>query len=160
MMLKKCVQCGKRDLEKVTEEDAVTFAGRTFAAVLPAQRCEACGEVYVDADALETFERAVDLTIAREGPAYGETFRRLRKALVLRATDVAELFDVRAETVSRWETGATPVDRAAWATLAAIVIERVEGSTATLDRLRALREPPTLAKVTLDVAPPRVKRTA
>src|SRR5689334_13025966 len=152
MVLKKCVKCGARSLVKAVDEDTITVAGRTFAASLPAKRCEACGEVYIDGSVVAAFERAVDLALAQEGPARGETFRRLRKTLGLRAVELAELLDIRAETISRWETGATAVDRAAWATLAAMMIERAENSTAMLDRLRALHEPPKLAKVTLNVA--------
>ena len=101
--------------------------------------------------ALEAFERAVDVAIAQEGPARGDTFRRLRKALGMPAAELAELLAVRAETVSRWETGATPVDRAAWSTLAAMVLEQRDGRSTTIDRLRALHQSPTLAKLALDV---------
>ena len=153
MVLKKCVKCGSRSLVKDALEDTILVGGRTFVAALQARRCEACGEVYVDGRALEAFEKAVDLKLAQDGPATGETFRRLRKALGLRAAEVAELLDIRTETVSRWETGATNVDRAAWAMLATMMIERAANSTATIDRLRALREPPKLAKVTLKVRP-------
>ena len=146
MVLKKCVKCGSRSLVKDALEDTILVGGRTFVAALQARRCEACGEVYVDGRALEAFEKAVDLKLAQDGPATGETFRRLRKALGLRAAEVADLLDICAETVSRWETGATNVDRAAWAMLGTMVIERAANSTATIDRLRALREPPKLAK--------------
>jgi transcriptional regulator with XRE-family HTH domain len=73
----------------------------------------------------------------------------------MRAADLAELLDVTPETVSRWETGKLDVAHAAWATLADVVIERTEGRTRMLDRLRALREPKKLAKtVTLTLPRP------
>jgi len=65
----------------------------------------------------------------------------------LRGTDLAALLDVAGETVSRWETGALPVERRALALLAAIVMEAVAGGTATLDRLRTLQAPTKLPKV-------------
>ncbi len=74
------------------------------------------------------------------GIANGEAFRFMRKALGLRAADLAGMLGVDAATVSRWETGKVPVDRAALATLAAAATERLDGRDATLERLRALRE--------------------
>jgi transcriptional regulator with XRE-family HTH domain len=70
----------------------------------------------------------------------------MRKALGLRAADLAGLLGVAAETVSRWETGQRDVDRGALALVGGLVVDRLEGSTATLDRLRALAKPPRTAK--------------
>jgi transcriptional regulator with XRE-family HTH domain len=66
----------------------------------------------------------------------------MRKALGLRATDLAELLDVTPETVSRWETDRVPLDRGALATLGALLRDARAGSTATLDHLRTLAHPP------------------
>jgi transcriptional regulator with XRE-family HTH domain len=74
------------------------------------------------------------------GVATGAAFRFMRKALGLRAVDLAELLNVNAATVSRWENGKVAVDRAALATLAAAASERLDDRDSTLARLRRLRE--------------------
>jgi transcriptional regulator with XRE-family HTH domain len=70
----------------------------------------------------------------------------MRKSIGMRAADLAELLDVTPETVSRWETGKLDVTRAAWSTLADVVVEHAERASRMLDRLRTLREPKKLAK--------------
>ena len=67
----------------------------------------------------------------------------MRRVLGAKAVDVAELFGVTPETISRWETGRVPFDRAAWITLGTIVLDRLEGSEVTIDRLRAAATPNT-----------------
>jgi transcriptional regulator with XRE-family HTH domain len=67
--------------------------------------------------------------------------------LGLRAADLAELLDVAAETVSRWENAQRTVDRPAWVALSAMVLDRIEGGTRTLDRLRTLRSRTPLPKL-------------
>ena len=70
----------------------------------------------------------------------------MRKALELRADELADLLDVTRETISRWENDRQPLERRAVALISELVVDRVEGRTRTIDRLRALREPPRLAK--------------
>jgi hypothetical protein len=71
----------------------------------------------------------------------------------MRATDLAALLDVSAETISRWETEKRAVDRGALALVGNLVRDTLEGRTATLEQLRALREPRPLAKtIQLDLS--------
>jgi putative zinc finger/helix-turn-helix YgiT family protein len=144
--MKRCSECDREGLLKTTEPDTLTVAGRSFTAAVPAWHCEACGKTYLDGPSLGDFELAVAREIATQGPASGETFRFMRKSIGMRAADLAELLDVTPETVSRWETGKLDVARAAWATLADVVVEHAEGASRMLDRLRTLREPKKLAK--------------
>jgi YgiT-type zinc finger domain-containing protein len=136
----KCPSCGGRLLKTRTEE-VVEVAKRRFVAKLPAQACRACGTTEVDVKALERLELEVACELARRGPACGETFRYLRKALGMRALDLAELLDLTAETVSRWENDQRAVDGPAWIALGSMVLEKAQQSTSTLERLRALRAP-------------------
>jgi transcriptional regulator with XRE-family HTH domain len=71
----------------------------------------------------------------------------MRKAIGLSATALAELLDVSMETVSRWEHGTRDAPLPAVAALGAMVLDHAAGSSATADRLRALRAGPRLAKV-------------
>lgn len=157
MAMARCTECGSEELSETTAPDSVTLEGQTFAADLAADRCARCGAVFFDGAAMAEFERAVAREIAQRGPATGETFRFMRKALGLRAVDVAEMLDVTPETVSRWETGKLAMTRITWLTLSSLVLD-FEGTTA---RLRAAQEGPGLAKavVRLDV-PAQASRRA
>ena len=144
--MKQCIQCGHKKLRPDQTEDTVIVADRTFSRIVPVLRCENCGEIYFDGTELQSIELEAAGFIAREGPSNGATFRFMRKAIGLRAIDLAELLDVASETLSRWENAQRPVDRASWITLSDMVLDRIEGRTITLDRLNALRKPPVLPK--------------
>ncbi|HEY3451051.1 MAG TPA: helix-turn-helix domain-containing protein [Myxococcales bacterium] len=136
--MKRCVQCHAKVLRKADHQDSLTIAGRVFSRKIPALRCSNCGETYIHGPDLGALERDATSVIAREGPCSGETFQFLRKFLGMRGADLAELLDVAPETLSRWETGQRPVDRASWLALSVMVLEHLEGKTATLDRIKAL----------------------
>jgi DNA-binding transcriptional regulator YiaG len=106
-----------------------------------------CGEARISDAALERFELAVATELARTGAHSGAAIRYMRKAIGVRAEDLADLLGVRKWTVSRWETGENEAPRAAVATLGTMVFDHLAGSTMTADRLRALRRGPKLAKV-------------
>jgi putative zinc finger/helix-turn-helix YgiT family protein len=148
----RCVECeGVLVKMKVAERRKV--AGHTFTAELTAEQCKACGETYVDGADLEAFELAIARELAQSGTSSGESFRFMRKALGFTAVDLGDLLGVAAETISRWETGQRDVDRGALVTVGSLVLDRIEGRTATIARLRAIREPLRLAKVVeVDVA--------
>jgi putative zinc finger/helix-turn-helix YgiT family protein len=156
--VKRCTECERGRPLETTAPDRVTVGGRTFTTDVPALRCDACGKTYLDGPSLEAFELAVARELATLGPATWETFRFMRKTLGMRAADLAELLDVTPETVSRWETGKLDVARAAWSTLADVVVERAEGRTRMLDRLRAIKEPKKLAKTVRIELPRSVAR--
>ncbi len=154
----KCTQCGG-SLVKATTKERREVAGQTFTAEIPAQECKACGETLVEASALEAYELAIARTLATEGADSGEAFKFMRKALGLRAADLAQLLGVAAETLSRWECDQRPVDRGALVVLGSLVLDRCEGRTTTIDRLHALGSHPKLAKsVAVDIhVQPRAK---
>ncbi len=139
--MEKCPSCGRGELREVELELDREVCGRRFKAVGPAMRCEACGEEIIDYGVLGMFDLAIAADLASNGPATGEAFRFMRKALAFPAKDLALLLAVTPETVSRWENEKLPVERRALALLASMVLEKVEGQTSTLDRLRALAKP-------------------
>jgi len=133
----KCIQCGNEQFVKAIEREQRTVGGREFSAGLRADKCTRCGDTFVKGEALADFEKLVAFRLAQEGPASGESFKFLRKAIAQKAADLAALLGIAPETISRWENDQRPVDLAAWATLAAIVVEHLEGKTLTLERLRS-----------------------
>ena len=150
MKIKRCVQCGGRDLEEAQVEHTVTVGARRLTGAMAASRCRTCGETYTQAGAVEAVElRAATALLA--GECDGATVKFVRQVLGFRAADLAELLDVRADTVSRWETGRIAVGRPETAILVGLVADVIAGKTTTIDRLRALRQPRKLGpRVRLD----------
>jgi putative zinc finger/helix-turn-helix YgiT family protein len=144
--MKRCVQCGGDKLVAATTETPERVGDVTFTVVVPATRCEKCGESYVSYDAGVRAELMVAATLPELGIDSGAALRYMRKALGLKAVELARLLGVVPETVSRWETGANaPIPRPVLATLAAMASDKIEGRTRTLDHLRALHEPRAIA---------------
>ncbi|MEQ8454956.1 MAG: helix-turn-helix domain-containing protein [Sandaracinaceae bacterium] len=140
--MERCSKCGHSELGGVTEDRQVEVAGYVFDVRVDAHACEQCGARYVSLPELERADLLAAAWLAEHGVREREAFRFMRKALGMRAVDLSELLDVAPETVSRWERGALPVEPRACALLGTLVCERVEGHERTLQRLRALREPP------------------
>ncbi len=115
--MKRCVEC-KGCLQRRLVEETLQVGGHRFVASLPGRVCAGCGETYLDAKTLERFELTVAVDLALAGETKGEVFKFIRKAVGMKATELAELLGVAAETVSRWETGERAVDRGAFALLA------------------------------------------
>jgi DNA-binding XRE family transcriptional regulator len=67
----------------------------------------------------------------------GGTFKFIRKALGLLASELGDLLDVSPETISRWENSHRPAERSVWNTLADLVDDKLHGKNTTLDRLTA-----------------------
>src|SRR5262245_31438496 len=142
----KCVTCSNGQMTPSPVEIRREVGDHVFIATVPGYRCDACGEIQFEGTDLARFELEVAKTLAESGVASGDAFRWMRKALDLRAIDVAELFSVTPETVSRWETGRVAADRAALALLGLMVMDHARGSSATVDSLRATVRAKPLAK--------------
>lgn len=140
--LKKCVECGGANLRNGVSLETFEVAGVSFEIDHSTLACAACGESYVSHEAGVKSDLLVALHLARMGIRSGESFRFMRKSLGLSGKALAELLGVAAETLSRWEKGAMPVDGMAFVVLGGMVLDRLERATEpTLERLRALKEP-------------------
>ncbi len=142
----RCFHCHNAELRQVEEEvqlevDLKGGAQPFSVSGVPATRCSSCGESFMAAADLQRAELQVGAELADRGIREGAAFRFMRKALGLRAVDLAGLLDVTAETVSHWENDHTAADSGAWAALAAMISDRLAGKTTTIDRLRATKEP-------------------
>jgi putative zinc finger/helix-turn-helix YgiT family protein len=137
----KCVACGKPGLRDDISTETLVVGGVTFTTEVPAQICDGCGETFVTAEALAKADRVMAGELARLGQRSQESFRFMRKALGMKASDLAELLDVSPETVARWESGSLTVEPRAFALLGGLVTDLLEGRDGTLARLRAVRSP-------------------
>lgn len=106
----------------------------------PASRCAGCGEVRFEGEVLARAHLAIGRGLADGGVRTGDALRHLRKALGLRAAELARLLGVTPETVSHWETGKLAPSRAAFVAVAAMADDAASGRTATRDRLALLAE--------------------
>src|SRR5579884_1994530 len=79
--------------------------------------------------------------IYRVGAASPNAFHHMRDALALSGPKLGALLNVRPETISRWELGKSPVDRAAWCVLGTLVEDVLGNRTTTQERLEAARAP-------------------
>lgn len=139
---KRCPHCQSagRWVEKVLEASR-EVSGHRFVGNLPAKECSACSHAQFDVESERRFALAVARILADSGLATGEAFRFMRKAIGMRATELAELLDLAPETISRWETEKRAVDRGALALMGNLVRDRLDGRTTTLEGLRTLRSP-------------------
>jgi putative zinc finger/helix-turn-helix YgiT family protein len=146
--MKRCYACKSERLRAGQTTVRREFGGRAFEVKnVPALVCAKCGEFTIDGVDLVRAENAITAELARAGPMTGDAFKWLRKAIALKATEIGELLDVAPETISRWETGERPPDRAAWLMLGTMALEMLEGRSQTIDRLRDLKARPGTSKV-------------
>ncbi|BDG06305.1 type II TA system antitoxin MqsA family protein [Anaeromyxobacter oryzae] len=150
----RCPRCGTGDLDHTTETLNFQLPGSAViaSAAVPARRCGRCDGVHVDEATAARFRLAACCALADAGVRGGEALRAMRKALRLRASDLARLLDVTPETMSHWETGKVPPNRAAFVAVCAMVQDAVDGRTTTRDRLAVLadgRVPPGVVRVDL-----------
>jgi DNA-binding transcriptional regulator YiaG len=72
-----------------------------------------CGEILFDGDELDRQEREVAAALIARGIRTGKQFKLVRKVAGFRANEIADMFGVRPETISRWERGEIDVPRTA-----------------------------------------------
>jgi putative zinc finger/helix-turn-helix YgiT family protein len=159
----RCVECGERRFEEKRKTETIEAAGLTFAAEVPVDVCAKCRHEYLHGPAMVEFERRVAVELARRGAPLPETFRRLRKALGLRAVDLGAMLEVRPETISRWENGQTEVDWPSYLLTWWMVEEALEGRSDTMDKLKAPRPavpPSARAKAIKVTLAPKSRRSA
>lgn len=75
-------------------------------------RCP-CGEILFSDGEVQRQERELASALVARGIRTAAEFKFVRKIAELRAVEVAEMLDVRPETVSRWERGETDIPRLA-----------------------------------------------
>lgn len=105
----KCPSCKSEPMREWDGE--ITRMGVAFAA--RGLRCDACGEIVFDLAEAERQEALLADALVERGVRTGAEFVFVRKSADLKATEVADLFGVRPETVWRWEHDQTEIPRTA-----------------------------------------------
>jgi putative zinc finger/helix-turn-helix YgiT family protein len=101
------------------------------------QRCSSCDETLFTGLEVDRQFGEVARVIAQRGIRTADELKFVRKATGFRAAEVAELLDVRPETISRWERGEAEIPRAA----VYVVSQLLLAPEATRKALEALAEP-------------------
>jgi DNA-binding transcriptional regulator YiaG len=144
--MKTCGRCERQKVVAITLDDNIDACGHTFTAQLPAEKCQACGQIVIQGHDLKLFELRVAVELAKAGIRHKEAFKHLRKALALEPAQLAHILDVPEEFIGYWEGGDWPVDPRAAAVLRSLVLGKYERQPASLDCLGVLREPRKLAR--------------
>ena len=131
----KCASCKRENTLRPARE---RVSIRSIELVGTAMRCSHCREVFWPQDEMERQYEAAASAIVARGIRDGAQFQLVRKMLQLKATDLGRLLGVRPETISRWERGESPVDRAA----AFVLGELYERPRVVRAKLEALAAPP------------------
>ena len=123
-----------------------TIDDHTFEAVLPIEKCDACGEGVYLPGVLARFELQVADGLARAGIATPSAIRFMRSSLGLTARDLSKLLGVRHETLSRWENGKRVLDRVTLAVMHSLIVDALCDAVSTRDYLAGIQAPRRLGK--------------
>lgn len=159
--MKFCVQCGNELSQSTRDVKSPQIGEHLFTATAPARKCAKCGLEMIDGPSAEHFELLIAERLIASGIRTGAALRYIRKVLDLRAAMLATLLEVKPETVSRWENDKVAPERAVMAVLGAMVADRINDRTETLDRMRAMAEPKPLepvVRIDLRIATPATHR--
>jgi DNA-binding XRE family transcriptional regulator len=140
--MKRCASCRSGDLRETKEAVEVRVPSSPEPLVVrvtgvSAIKCGGCGEVFLNGPDLGRAELLAGGEAMARGLRDGGTFKFIRKALGLRASELGDLLDVSPETISRWENSHRAAERSVWNTLADLVSDKLHGKKTTLDRLTA-----------------------
>jgi len=103
--MKTCDRCERQRIVDITLDDTIDACGHTFTAQLPAEKCQACGQIVIQGQDLKLFELRVAVELAKAGIREKEAFKYLRKALALDPQGLAHILDVPEEFIGYWERG-------------------------------------------------------
>jgi DNA-binding XRE family transcriptional regulator len=142
--MKRCVSCKSSDVREIRESAEVRVPASPEQLVVrvsgvSAIKCGACGESVLNGADLGRAELLAGAEAMARGLRDGGTFKFIRKALGMRASELGTLLDVSPETISRWENGHRAAERSVWNTLADLVADQLEGTHTTLTRLTVPR---------------------
>lgn len=134
-------ECQHDRLEQSQDSCSMQVGEHQFTAKIQSMKCSQCGMLAFCGPDLEKFELAVAIKLANAGEMNGEIARFLRKALGLKAKELAILLNVVPETVSRWENNKIVIDHASAALLCTMVFDMAEGRETAVKALKSLLEP-------------------
>lgn len=145
-------------MKEAREEYSLSVAGHTFVARrMRVMKCSRCKEVTYPLATLMRIDLLIAAQLARAGENSGEAMRFMRKAVGVKAMDLAALMDMSPEHLSRLENGKKPVDARIMALLGSMALDALEGRSTAMQALNAQQHPKKLGKsVPLEFGDPPV----
>lgn len=137
-----CRHCGHKGFCTRRETLRLRVAGYTFRAVQTVLHCVSCGKTQWSPEQASRFRLQIAAWLAKKGIQSGHAFKFMRKALGLKAVELSRLLSLAPETVSRWERGHRQCDPKAMTIVGTMIMDRLAGHDETIDRLRAMHNPP------------------
>lgn len=125
--IEKCPACDGQLIDGATIALEEMVAGTRFRVTIAGRKCRGCGESFASGELVAKKELLIAERLLRR-PASGEALKYARKALGLRAADLAEMLERDAATISRWETGRGAIDRAAWLFVLSFIMLRLRAN--------------------------------
>lgn len=135
MSLTHCVECRAPLVDCVLNEQH-EVSGVIFEVDVPAQGCTTCSESYVMHDVLARSELSIAHELGRLGVRTCAALVYMRKALGLSRDRLAAVMGMSRQAIQGWETVGPPEARA-FAILAMLIAERIEGRDAMRQMLDA-----------------------
>lgn len=126
-----CHECKEGQMRPAEVMSHIAVGTLKFRTLLPGLQCEKCGTQLVPGPQVEAFERQVAEVLVRTGQNSGDVLRFIRKAVGLRAKDVAEVLDMSPEHISRLENGGA-VPARTMALVGSMVLDMIKGRPASV----------------------------
>lgn len=131
-----CILCGAEMTHSLVDHPFDALPGVILEGV-SRYECGSCAEVEIAIPALEPLLRALaKALVERPSPLSGAELRFLRKSLGWSGVDTAAHMGVTKETLSRWESGKTPISALADRLIRMIVVRGARLPDYDLDALR------------------------
>lgn len=151
--LTRCIECKSERLRSDLVSATRSVGKHAWSAMVRAQVCEQCGEVYYEGPELLRLNRAVAILLVEGGVVSPEAFKFLRKMAELTAAELADLLAVDPATVSRWENERHAIDRATMNAVWDLALDKIYQRRSTSDRLTYASKPAPEGRVLeIDVA--------
>ena len=116
----------------------ISLAGQSFAGLVREERCARCGQRFTSYEEVHRFELACAVETAEAGAMRPDVVLALCRGIAVETTPIARLLGVRRETIYRWQTGRSPIGRAAFLTLVLLARDRLAGRDDTRRLLERL----------------------
>jgi DNA-binding transcriptional regulator YiaG len=140
-----CTGCESDSLAPGEQLLNLEVGERSFEGLVRGWSCAGCGERYYEGKDLQEAAR----WLAEHGVRTPAELKFMRKAAGIRAVDLAAWLGVTPETISHWETGKHTPDVVTRMTIAALVVDALNGTSLTRDRLEIQGKPEATRRVRL-----------
>lgn len=150
-----CEQCGNQTRLGLVKKYHFTESGldNIYLLSVPALHCDACGFESVMIPSPKRIQKDIANALANQASKLsGQEVRFLRKYLELSINEIAEVFSVRRETVSRWENGAETIGDIPERLLRCLALQSRSSRPSLMQLLRSIQSNQDAPEIDIDIA--------